>query len=531
MGDRLDELVDSRDAERAVMAVWETVLNSPVSRDDNFFRQGGDSLGAARVIARLKAQGYSSSVGVLLTHPTLHEFAAHLIKDAEVDRFPAADIDGAVVPLSDAQQAFWAVLQNGAEGDGLFEILDVIHLTGDVDADALQAAADTVAARHEALRSTVLVLSGGEGEAVQVVHPPGRVAIGRHDLTALDENAFPEACRRAQRAGSRPFDLRRERPFRLELYRLGPAASLLTVMTHHLFCDGRSMSILRADLAAAYSAHVTGEPITLPVPAPYRAYVAANAHLKTPAVVQRHRTFWRDYLRGFPHADLPTDFVRPTFPTYDAAELNFAVPPAVLGRVAAFCADRQVTKFAVLVAAFAAALGQVTGADDVLIGVSVARRSSVEHEFIVGELTHTVPLRLRLPAGADVADLCLHAAEDFKVVVDHADVHYRALLPELRDNQGFQLRMALHDHRSEELSFAGLDAERVTLGKARKRDNRDARLDVWDTGRELRGVVTYRTELFRRESMERVARLITEKLADLGGATRKDAPPADRPVR
>jgi hypothetical protein len=514
-------------AERAVMEVWASVLGTPVGREDNFFRQGGDSLSATRVIARLKqVQGYSSSVGVLLNNPTLHRFAALLVRDGDAQRvrdgdaqrYAAAEDGDIVAPLSDAQQAFWDILQREPAAAKLCEILEVIHVSGELDDSALQHAVDTVTARHEALRSTVRVRSLGAGEPVQVIHPPAPVKVLVHDLTALGADAFAQACRRALEDGSHPFDLSRERPFRFGLYRCGPAENLLVVKTHHMFFDGQSMSILRRELAACYAAHVSDQPVDLPAPVPYRAYVATRAELKTAATMARYQTFWREYLSGFGHQNLPTDFARPAVPTFAAQEVTFDLPPAALNSVNAFCARHQVTRFSALVGTFAASLGQAIGVDDLLVGVSVAQRTLIEHESTIGELTNTVPLRFRWDAGAGAASLCRSVARDFGVVLGYSDIHYRALLPELRENQGFQVRFSLHDAISGEPAdpgFAGLRTETVVLSDSETVSNRDVRWDVWDSGSALRCVLTYRSELYRRESMERVARLIVDNLTAL----------------
>ncbi len=65
--------------EQAVIQVWQSVLQTPVDRDANFFAQGGDSLTGIRVVTRLREQhGYSASLRLVLSHPVLQDFAAQL---------------------------------------------------------------------------------------------------------------------------------------------------------------------------------------------------------------------------------------------------------------------------------------------------------------------------------------------------------------------------------------------------------------------------------------------------------------------
>lgn len=64
--------------ERLVAEVWSAVLDSPItSRDDNFFRRGGDSLRATQVALELKRKGvHGADVGQLLKRQTLREFSS-----------------------------------------------------------------------------------------------------------------------------------------------------------------------------------------------------------------------------------------------------------------------------------------------------------------------------------------------------------------------------------------------------------------------------------------------------------------------
>jgi amino acid adenylation domain-containing protein len=65
-------------AERAVAAVWSEVLNRPldeISRDDDFFASGGDSLAAARLVVRLER---AVSLDDLISRPVLWQLAERL---------------------------------------------------------------------------------------------------------------------------------------------------------------------------------------------------------------------------------------------------------------------------------------------------------------------------------------------------------------------------------------------------------------------------------------------------------------------
>ena len=96
-------------------------------------------------------------------------------------------------PLSFAQQRLW-FLDQLDPAKPYYNLPLALRLTGELDVPALSRALDAIVSRHEALRTTY---STREGEPLQVIGPPRRLAIERRDLSE----------RRGRRAsGSPPAD-------------------------------------------------------------------------------------------------------------------------------------------------------------------------------------------------------------------------------------------------------------------------------------------------------------------------------------
>ncbi len=500
--------------EQAVIQVWQSVLHTPVDRDANFFAQGGDSLSGIRVITRLREMhGYTASLRLVLSHPVLQDFAAQLGPAQRPPSTPPVatqvatpvGADESTVQLSDAQRAFWQLLDRPGSRAAVCEIPHLIHLRGEIDVEALQYAVDTVAARHEALRSTV-------GDDIQIVHPPQRV-----DMPVYEQEGagLSDVAERARREQMHRFDLRQERPFRVALYRFGATESLLAMTTHHMFFDGYSSSVLYQELAAAYSAATRGASVDLPPAAQYRAYVAARAAAKTPDTIREHLDFWDRYLDGFDLADQPTDFTRPATPNFTAGEVSFELPTTTLAMLEAFCTRNQLTRFPVLLAALGTGLADISGRSDLLVGVSISQRRTLSDESIIGELTGTYPVRLNLTTAAPFTQVCRALAQDFAAVEQHSGLHYRALHPPVPADRAFQLDFSMNDARAGQPEFAGLRAMTLSARGKETQTHRDIRFDVWDSGSTLTCILTYRTELYRRESIQHAADVIVEQLENL----------------
>jgi hypothetical protein len=136
-----------------------------VGRHDNFFALGGHSLLAVQVIMRLQqALGVEAAISDLFARPALVDFARGL-EGAALSRLPSISRAerGEGLPLSYAQQRLWFL----AQMEGVSEAYHMpfgMRLKGELDRGALRSALDRVVARHEALRTTFIMV---DGEAVQ----------------------------------------------------------------------------------------------------------------------------------------------------------------------------------------------------------------------------------------------------------------------------------------------------------------------------------------------------------------------------
>ena len=147
--------------ETALASIWTEVLTvERVGRYDDFFALGGHSLSAVRVITRLRqALGVDVAIADLFARPVLADLAV-AVAQARRSTLPAlaAQVRGARIPLSFAQQRLWVLAQMGVSSP--YHVPWTIQLTGRLDRIALRRALDRIVARHETLRTTFAVADG-----------------------------------------------------------------------------------------------------------------------------------------------------------------------------------------------------------------------------------------------------------------------------------------------------------------------------------------------------------------------------------
>ncbi len=366
-------------AEHALAEIWADVLGVPdLGVDADFFELGGDSILGARALARIRARfGAELSPRVVFDARTIAKLA-ELLPDGGA---PAGRIEpvphDAVVPLSPVQRRLW-VLDQQNPGSTEYNAGVGLTLEGPLDRDALRAALDGLAARHESLRTTFRTV---DGEGVQVVAGEGTIPLRETGAEAdLDAQLAVEL--------DRPFDLTTGPLTRATLIRRGPDDHLLLLCQHHIITDGWSVGLLVDELAALYAGEKPA-----PLDIGYRDYSRWH-HDRLAGLRETQLAYWRTQLAGLEPLDLPTDRPRPPVRATEGAIRRYALPEGLAG----LGHDTGATLFTTLTALVQVLLARYTGQDDVAVGTAVSGRDHDQLERLAGFFVNTLVLRSAVDA-------------------------------------------------------------------------------------------------------------------------------------
>ncbi|MDX3187036.1 non-ribosomal peptide synthase/polyketide synthase [Streptomyces sp. MN03-5084-2B] len=361
-------------AEHALAEIWADVLGVPdVGVDADFFELGGDSILGARALARIRARfGAELSPRVVFDARTIAKLAVLLPEGgAPAGRIEPVPHD-AVVPLSPVQRRLW-VLDQQNPGSTEYNAGVGLTLAGPLDRDALHAALDGLAARHESLRTTFRTV---DGEGVQVVADEGTIPLREADAEAdLDAQLAAEL--------DRPFDLTTGPLTRATLIRRGPEDHLLLLCQHHIITDGWSVGLLVDEFAALYAGEKPA-----PLDLGYRDYSRWH-HDRLAGLRERQLAYWRTQLDGLEPLDLPTDRPRPPVRATEGAIRRYELPEGLAG----LGHDTGATLFTTLTALVQVLLARYTGQDDVAVGTAVSGRDHDQLERLAGFFVNTLVLR------------------------------------------------------------------------------------------------------------------------------------------
>ncbi|MEV7008137.1 amino acid adenylation domain-containing protein [Streptosporangium sp. NPDC051022] len=400
-----------------------------------------------------------------------------------------------IQPLSYGQERLW-FLHRFDPRDHSYNTCHAYRLRGELDVLALRTAFEAVVRRHETLRTR---FDEVDGRPVALVGPGGPVVIDRFEAGSEEE------ARRivAERANT-PFDLSAAPPVRVTLIRLGSDDHVLAMTLHHIIADGASTAVLRDELAHHYAGREPLPPLALQ----YGEHVRAERARQDGSGL----AYWTGQLADVPALDLPTDRQRPPQRTGDGAELRFTLPAELVARVNEFARAQRVTPFMVLLAAYQVLLARHSGQADFCVGAPVAGRDRTELEPMIGFLSSMLVLRADLSGEPTFAEVLKRTRRTVIQAMSHADVPLERLLGALgveRDPSRtplFQTIFALHTQSADggEGPLPGLRESTFPAGWVAART--DLSLDLWpDADGGLSGVLVYSTDLFDRESAERVA--------------------------
>ncbi|KAH8893464.1 non-ribosomal peptide synthetase [Thozetella sp. PMI_491] len=372
--------------------LWVGVLGlepTLVSRKSSFFRLGGDSITAMRLVAAARKAGHSITVAGIFRNPTLEDQCDLLREESDdlAEAIPRVDqyellpewdtvnmlreiaqecgilpdnIEDAY-PCTPLQEGFMALTTSETP----YIAQHIMHLTPEVQVERLKTAWGTVAKAHGILRTRIVnVLDAG---MVQVV--------------VDEELEWGEA---SDLASYLEQDMAKPSGFGIPLNRFGiirgpdGQASHLVWSGHHAVIDGHSVGLTLRAVRDAYHGSIH------PPVATFANFIKSIVDIDTEAAA----VYWR------------AKFSNPEFTTFPKLPSASYVPRPcsyIQRSIKARSQNLGITSSTVLRAAWALVISLFTGSHDVVFGVtSTGRNNVVKHlESIFGPTIATVPLRVK----------------------------------------------------------------------------------------------------------------------------------------
>ena len=414
-------------------------------------------------------------------------------------------------PVSFAQQGQWFLWQLNPSNTA-YHVGGGLGFSGPLDVAALQAAMQSLAERHDALRT--VFASGPEGLPEQRILEHVRIDIPFADLSVLDaaerEFRYDEAVARVCRT---PFDLTAGPLLRCALLKMAEGEHQLLLMMHHIISDAWSVQLMLDDLAQAYALRMQGLPDTRAQPEiGYVDFTLWQRKWLEEGEGERQLAYWRKRLGASqPVLALTTDRPRSAEARYSAAQYSLDIPAGLAEGLRQLSRAQGGTLFMALLTAFHALLFRYTGQNEIRVGVPASGRGRPETAGVIGVFINTLVLDARLAAHASLADLLAQVRDTSIEAQAHQDLPFERLVQALRAEHGHgaaSLFQVMFNHLGQgdqplrgwpDLSVRRIDLEQraapfeLTLETIEREDGG------------IRANFRYAAELFEPSTMERMA--------------------------
>lgn len=387
--------------EQKLADIWSAVLKiNPISRHDNFFEIGGDSILSIQIIAKARQQDISLGANQLFEQQTIAELAETLTtnqnnnpKKLTINDLP--EIDQTTYPLSFMQQAFLMHHLQEKEDQGFLQL--EFTLVGNIEKNNWEAAWQQTADRHPILQTSIAW--EGLEKPIQKIHKNTVLPwtyLDWKQLTEEEQAAKLIAFRKADK--NQGLALENAPIGRWTLIELAENQHLFFWTCHHIILDGWSGGIILKDALTFYQALLTQSDLNLnPIPS-YISFLHWNGQ----EAIKEAKDFWQAYLKGF---KVPTLIENGVAPSSQFIEKNnfqthsFSLSESMTTALNHFARQHRITLNSVLKGVWGLLLTQYFGEKEVVFGTTVSGRFAnfPNIEAMTGLFMNVLPTRINAP--------------------------------------------------------------------------------------------------------------------------------------
>jgi amino acid adenylation domain-containing protein len=496
--------------EETLAEIWSELLGvERVGRNDNFFELGGHSLLAVQVIARARQRLILEvTIRDLFTHPDLSDFASHVERSVEAKLPPITPAErSGRLPLSLAQQRLWFLTRM----EGMSEAYHVrlgMRMKGELNRDALLRALDRVVARHEALRTTFIVVDGEPEQRITAMEE-SRFQLLEQDLRRCGDVEGELERVKAEEA-STVFNLESGPLVRGRLVQLGEQEHALLITMHHIVSDGWSQGVLYRELSALYAAYAQGDEDPLPpMEVQYADYAVWQRQWMEGDGLREQGEYWRKVLTGAPPIlELPGDRTRPMKADYEGSWVRVLLREDLTARLKELSLRHGITLYMTVLAGWVTLLRRLSGETDIVVGTHYANRGHVEIENLIGFFVNNLPLRVDVGGAPTVGNLLTRVREQALGAQRNSEIPFEQVVEimapvrSLSHNPIFQVMFAWQSEQGGRLELPGLELQSLK-GGARTEAKFDLSLTLREENKQVVGALVYATALFESATIER----------------------------
>jgi amino acid adenylation domain-containing protein len=411
-------------------------------------------------------------------------------------------------PLSFAQEGVWFYNQL-APLCPLYVIPRAFRIRGRLNLSSIRKAFEFVVARHEALRTRIIIV---DGKPRQTSHEAPEFRMVLVDISSLEESSRQRKLTELIHQEARSdFRLTENSLIRAQLIKCHETEHVLLVSLHHIVSDYRSLEILYEEAGVAYDSFCsTGTPPKLP-PLPFD-FSDVAVFERTDAAASKsghHLDYWKTQLGDSLLAgEFPTDYPRPAGQSFNGAHLPFRVPSELTDDLRRLGKDSKVTLHLLLLAAFKCLLLRYSNYADIAVGVPMSAREVPGSDALIGFFINTLPLRPNLTNDITFLQFLEGVDKAAAQLYSHSQIPFAKLVQEfspasdLSRHPLFQIVFQFFSDLPAKPRFGDTDVEEIFTHSGTAKF--DLTMSLANDPAGLSGDIEFATDLFAKPTIERM---------------------------
>ncbi|THF76595.1 amino acid adenylation domain-containing protein [Cohnella fermenti] len=328
-------------------------------------------------------------------------------------------------PLSGAQAGIWYAQQLDPHNP-MYNTGEYVDIRGPLDRRTFEAALRQAWLEAEALH--VRFEEDGEGPW-QVLAPHSGWTLHEADLSG---EAEPFELARAWMDADlgRPCKLAEGPLLTQALFKLGPERYLWYQRIHHIAIDGYGFSLLTKRVAQVYTAMKQGRPWMNGGFGSWHRVLDEDEGYRGSERMEADRRYWLDRFADDPDAVSLSD--RAPRSAHRVVRHSSELSAAAASSLRRSAQLHGVAWSEIVLAAVAAYVHRLTGAEDVILGLPMMSRLGSASLNTPGMVMNIVPLRLQVRPATTVSELVRQAAREVREARKHQGYRHEELRRELR---------------------------------------------------------------------------------------------------
>ncbi|MCP4151430.1 MAG: hypothetical protein GY757_27040 [bacterium] len=410
-------------ADKKLLALWQEVLGTEteIGIDTDFFRVGGHSLNAIRLVAMMhKTLAIKITLAELFKTPTIRELALKINDTNENDYQGLEPTEKKeYYPLTSTQKKPFIGLEKVGEDTILHNMTHVYVIDGNLDIKKFNRVFATMVRRHETLRTSY-----------QIVDARGVQRINDNIEFNVKYGECPEKnIQKKIKNFIRPFDLSKAPLLRVELLKVAKEKYYVLFDMHHIISDGVSMQILVKEFYAMY----TEVPLE-PLPIQFKDYAVWQDKQEGDPAFKKHEKYWLNKMEDFVFTQIPYD-TPPVDNIMVCDDETLTFENDKFKTLEQFCNRTKTTRFTLIMAIFKLILAGEIGQADLTVAVRIITRQQHELKNLIAVLLNKILIRTNVEKNDTFSTHLRKVNQTVLEALDHSVYPYEQLVAKLKEQR------------------------------------------------------------------------------------------------